>query len=152
MSSEIIPNSIISFISAQLTQILGVLITTGKPAKWRPELDGENGNANTGSRNRPMKKLSRSLKIFPDLPQIFLDRENYYMAFHTRHSINNSPTERSHASAVNVKKRDSRVPKIQNQCNFKIWLTTICLVMMEERLFIHVSRCISAALIQNKKA
>ena len=29
MSSEIIPNSIISFISAQLTQILGVLITTG---------------------------------------------------------------------------------------------------------------------------
>ena len=61
MSSEIIPNSIISFISAQLTQILGVLITTGKPAKRRPELDGENGNANTGSRNRVVSRLSQEI-------------------------------------------------------------------------------------------
>ena len=63
MSSEIIPNSIISFISAQLTQILGVLITTGKPAKWRPELNGENGNANTGSRNRVMSRLSARFPV-----------------------------------------------------------------------------------------
>ena len=63
MSSEIIPNSIISFISAQLTQILGVLITTGKPAKWRPELDGENGNANTGSRNRVVSRLSECFPV-----------------------------------------------------------------------------------------
>ena len=33
MSSEIIPDSIISFISAQFTQIPDVLIATGKPAK-----------------------------------------------------------------------------------------------------------------------
>ena len=32
MGSEIISNSIISFISAKFTQIPGVLITTGKPA------------------------------------------------------------------------------------------------------------------------
>ena len=32
-SSEIIPNSIISFTSAQLMQIPGVLIATGKPTK-----------------------------------------------------------------------------------------------------------------------
>ena len=44
---EIIPNSIISFISAKFTQIRGVLIATGKPAKWRPELVGENGNTTT---------------------------------------------------------------------------------------------------------
>ena len=66
MSSEIIPNSIISFISAQLTQILGVSITTGKAAKWRPELDEENGNANTGSGNRVVSRaLSRSEMTFP---------------------------------------------------------------------------------------
>ena len=33
ISSEIIPDSIISFIIAQFTQIPGVLIATGKPAK-----------------------------------------------------------------------------------------------------------------------
>ena len=55
MSSEIIPNSIILFISAQLMQILGVLITTGKPEKWRPELDGENGNV-LKWRSRPLAK------------------------------------------------------------------------------------------------
>ena len=59
----IIPNSIISFISAQLTQIVGVLITTGKPTKWRPELDGENGNVNTGSRNRVVSRLSAHFPV-----------------------------------------------------------------------------------------
>ena len=63
MSSEIIPNNVISFISAQLTQILGVLITTGKPAKWRPEPDGENGNANIGIRNRVVSRLSARFPV-----------------------------------------------------------------------------------------
>ena len=44
MSSGIILNSIISFISAQFTQIQGVLIATRKPGKQRQELVGENGN------------------------------------------------------------------------------------------------------------
>ena len=71
MSSEIIPNSINSFISAQLTQILGLLITTGKPANWRPELDEENGNANIGSARFPVLKwrpvflLNRSIVAVP---------------------------------------------------------------------------------------
>ena len=63
MSSEIIPNSIISFISAKFTQIPGVLIATGKPAWWRPELVGENGNANTGSRNRVVSWLSARFPV-----------------------------------------------------------------------------------------
>ena len=57
----IIPNSIISFISAKFTQMPGVLIATGKPAKWRPELVGGSGNANTGSRNRVVSRLFRAL-------------------------------------------------------------------------------------------
>ena len=57
-SSEIILNVIISFIRAQLTHIICVLIATGKPAKCRPELDGENGNVNTASRNRIVSRLS----------------------------------------------------------------------------------------------
>ena len=44
MSSGIILNSIISFISAQFTQIQGVLIETRKPGKRRHELVGENDN------------------------------------------------------------------------------------------------------------
>ena len=63
MSSEIIPNSIISFVSAQLTQILGVLIATGKPAKWRPEHDEESGNANKGSQNRVVSRLTARFPV-----------------------------------------------------------------------------------------
>ena len=54
MSSEIIPNSIISFISASFTQIA---------AKLRPELVGENSNPNTGSRNRVVSRLSTRFPV-----------------------------------------------------------------------------------------
>ena len=76
MSSEIIPNNTISFISAHLTQILGVLITTGKPAKRRPELDGENGNANTGSWN--------------DVPVLLLNHSNVLLSKTFRFCFANS--------------------------------------------------------------
>ena len=54
MSSEIIPNSIISFISASFTQIA---------AKLRPELVGENSNPYTGSRNRVVSRLSTRFPV-----------------------------------------------------------------------------------------
>ena len=53
----------ISFIIAKFTQIPGVLIATGKPAKWRPELVGKNGNINNGSRNRVVSRLSARFPI-----------------------------------------------------------------------------------------
>ena len=39
------------------------LALTGKPAKWRPELDRENGNANNGSRNRVVSRLSARFPV-----------------------------------------------------------------------------------------
>ena len=122
MSSEIIPNSIISFISAQLTQILGVLITTGKPAKWRPELDGENGNANTGSRNRVMSRLSARFPVL-NVPVLLLNLK----LMSTRHTGSRFARQVVQKLRVTTKGgwRCGRIESIQRESNDSSQLMSI---------------------------
>ena len=74
MSSEIIPDSIISFISAQFTQIPDVSIATGKPAKWRSELVGGNGNAPHRKSKCPYYR--RAFPFWNDVPVLLLNHSN----------------------------------------------------------------------------
>ena len=86
--------------SAQLMQILGVLITTGKPAKWRPELDGENGNANTGSWNRVVSRLSARFPVLkwrsrPLAKPLYCQKSNYRVRIDVNMDIADSISSQS---------------------------------------------------------
>ena len=76
MSSEIIPNSITSFTSANFTQTPGVLIATGKPALWRPELVEENGNATPEVEIESCPDYPRTFPFWNDVPVLLLNHSN----------------------------------------------------------------------------
>ena len=76
MSSEIIPNSIISFISAQLTQILGVLITTGNQRNDVLNLMGRTATLTPEVEIESCPDYPHAFPFWNDVPVLLLNHSN----------------------------------------------------------------------------